>query len=198
MVRKEEDEENIYDHFDDDQADILQLHQQPIRRVIEPEQTSPEEDELSRIFKSIGPNYLDRDDNPREKFGLKEEPSEALEEEGPRNARSSPAAILGSKRIGSVDLPPELVEGVQNAISGQYHFLFMLKGLMVRGRSPLCPTAVSKTARAVQTQAGGQEDTKADRAGNGCRDGHGLSARRVCSSEECAGGDGEEVRQGLA
>ena len=41
------------------------------------------------------------------------------EEDGERrDERRSPAAVLGSKRIGSVVLPEELIDGIETAITG--------------------------------------------------------------------------------
>lgn len=113
--------DNVYEHFDDDQTDILQIHKQRPRRIVEPEPPSSE-DELDRISKSIGYHYMDRDTTPRATFGLDNTDPEGLagdEHEYRREARSSPASLLGSKRIGCIVLPPELIKGVEEAIEGQ-------------------------------------------------------------------------------
>ena len=56
-------------------------------------------------------------------FGLKRDEMEEYEDDmdyEPREARRSPATLIGSKRIGMTTLPEELVEGVSAAIEGMF------------------------------------------------------------------------------
>jgi hypothetical protein len=75
--------------------------------------------ELEAINSRIGEE--DEEQVAKGPFGLKRDEVDAYEDEmdyEPREARRSPATLIGSKRIGMATLPEELVEGVAAAIDG--------------------------------------------------------------------------------
>ena len=77
--------------------------------------------ELDAISRRIGE---DEDDEQISQgpFGLRADEGEEFDNDmdyEPKEARQSPATLIGSKRIGMLVIPDELVEGVTRAIDGE-------------------------------------------------------------------------------
>jgi len=78
------------------------------------------ESELEAINRRIGEKE-EEEQVAKGPFGLKGNDGEEFEDDleyEPKEARRSPATLIGSKRIGMTVLPEELVEGVSRAIDG--------------------------------------------------------------------------------
>ena len=77
------------------------------------------ETELHSISSKIGDIELETRNLPRSPFGLVKEEIVYEEDDGPKEARNSPAALLGSKRLELALLPTELIVGIEDAIDGE-------------------------------------------------------------------------------
>ena len=115
--------EQEYAQIDDDQAEVVQLRRQSHTRrrrdFVEAVPQSVVESEILSISSRIGDR--DGEGKPRSPFGLARDDAADMEDEedGPREARKSPAAILGSKRLELALLPSELLKGINDAISSE-------------------------------------------------------------------------------
>lgn len=115
-----------------------QLHNQQYRQEFDGERveevSSETESKKDRQMSEL--EYISRLTNderilkPKTKYGIKVEEKENIGEDGEeiedeemgRAERRSPAAVIGSKRLGSTHLPKELEQGITDTIEGESQF----------------------------------------------------------------------------